>query len=146
MGLTFNSYFSRTVQPHNQANNKQPRHKAKDHQVAIVVYHLVPAPVNNSGQALLCTRGFLHTCTRLTGDQTIPNMYMLYTQTWILVKSTGNLDLTNPPHPTTSSPFTWPETRRPKITRKSSPAFISHVQYKVQHRTRLSLGIWTRKY
>ena len=39
--------------------HEQPWYEAK---VAIVVYHLVSAPINNSGQAVLCVWGFLHAC------------------------------------------------------------------------------------
>ena len=34
-----------------------------DTKVAVVVYHLVSAQINNSGRALLCAQGFLHECT-----------------------------------------------------------------------------------
>ena len=45
----------------------QSRYKTKGHQVATVVYHLVSPPTDNSGQALLCTQGFLHVCTLVIG-------------------------------------------------------------------------------
>ena len=42
--------------------NEQHRYKAKDCHVAIVVYHLVSVPNDNSDQALICAWGFLHAC------------------------------------------------------------------------------------
>ena len=41
--------------PYTKAN-EQPKYKAKNHQVALVVYQLVSAPINNSGQAVLHAR------------------------------------------------------------------------------------------
>jgi len=66
-----------------------------------------------------------------TGDETnIISLISLclHLQTWILVKSTGKFDLTNPPHPTTSSPFTRPGVSRSRKTRhKHSETCIIYV-------------------
>ena len=50
----------------------------KDHQIPIVVYHLVSAPINNCSQALLCVQGFLHACTLVVGRIEGGLLWMLY--------------------------------------------------------------------
>ena len=45
--------------------NEQPRYETKDCQVAIVAYHLMSVPVDNTGQPLLSVWGFLRLISKV---------------------------------------------------------------------------------